>query len=66
MVDSDSVMTEVGSPPMGIGALSGSGVCVKVIADLEALNLVDNLYAKPRKYLCIQCKGYLSFMSVLG
>ncbi len=22
--------------------------------------------AKPRKYLCIQCKGYLSFMSVLG
>jgi hypothetical protein len=22
--------------------------------------------ATPRKYLCIQCKGYLSFMSVLG
>ncbi len=22
--------------------------------------------AKPRKYLCSQCKGYLSFMSVLG
>ena len=42
-VDSDSVMTEVGSPRMGIGALSSSGVCVKVVANLEALNLVDNL-----------------------
>ena len=43
MVDSDIVMTQVGSPHMGIGALSGSGVCVKVVADLEAFNLVDNL-----------------------
>ncbi len=43
MVDFDSVVIEVGSPCMGIGALSSSSVFVKVVANLEALDLLDKL-----------------------
>jgi hypothetical protein len=45
--------------PIGATATSGD-------VTLSGRSTNTSVTAKPRKYLCIWCKGYFSFMSILG